>query len=208
MPFISFILVGGWGLSGNRGQCGHCGHFFDRAHYYSEDYAIYFFRNPNYGLMWCYNCTYVSVLTQSKLLGIIPTPALQYKDAVHPAQLKSNNYFNRMDTDSGLVAGIHLVRMIWNCLFARAKLQTNSEEPYTQTVELALEKLPPELVALMISIVSRISRVIPLEQQIEEGAYMGRVPNRRQFEEILSQSPNKSAASEALEALSGYPNPP
>ncbi len=187
-------------------QCANCGHLFSDEHpYYSEDFASYYSRSPIFALTWCYHCSYVTSYTQPLLAKIIRTPALKVKKTLPINKIDEEPLYKVRENEMGLFAGAHLMRMVWHCLNARIDLENSENSDNMESaVHLAMEKLSPREVALMVSVTHRAPEFVPLELQIEEGAYLkDRIPISS-FESWISSSKKSKVIDVILEMVKEF----
>lgn len=186
--------------------CPHCG----RPHggnspYFSADFAAYVSVESRLLLRWCFHCRHVLIYRVPILLSLVRIPFLRFKGGLDFDTFYETPIARTEDKRMGLWAAAHLVRMVWNCLNARVEEETGSENPQ-QAMELALEKLPPREVALMIVVTEASAQLVPLEQQIQEGKYLGNLDLRFgvSMRNWVRASRRKDAADATLRALEGY----
>ncbi len=155
-------------MTTRNSQCSNCGHLFSDEHpYYSEDFAGWYSRHSSFLLRWCYHCSYVSSYVRPTFIKVIKLPGLRLKNSIPIGSVDNEPLWKTEDKELGLFAGSHLMRMVWHCLNARIELEQGESESKENVVHLALEKLPPREVALMIFVTSHGREIIPLEQQIQ-----------------------------------------
>ncbi len=192
-------------MTTRNSQCSNCGHLFSDEHpYYSEDFAGWYSRHSSFLLRWCYHCSYVSSYVRPTFIKVIKLPGLRLKNSIPIGSVDNEPLWKTEDKELGLFAGSHLMRMVWHCLNARIELEQGESESKENVVHLALEKLPPREVALMIFVTSHGREIIPLEQQIQEGAYIKDSIPIPLFEQWISSSPKKDAVRGTLETLSAF----
>jgi len=189
-----------------RSQCGHCGHLFSDDHpYYSEDFAAYFCPQPMFSLTWCLHCTYVSIHKRTGLQSLLRAPIMKFQKVVPLDKLSSEPLGKIPHPEMKGFAVGHLVRMAWHALNARVALDTG-EENHEAAVHLAMTKMPPGEVALMVMTTVHANQMIPLEHQIQEGLYLGDKLNvgTGPFRQWIQSSKRREHAKETLERLDGF----
>lgn len=192
-------------MTTRNSQCPNCGHLFSDEHpYYSEDFAGWYSQRPSFALRWCYHCTFVSSYVQPTYLKVIKLPGLRLKGSVPIRNVDNEPLWKTEDKKLGLFAGAHLMRMVWHCLNARIELEHGESESKEDVVHLALEKLPPREVALMVFVTAHSREIVPLEEQIQEGAYIKDAIPISMFEHWISSSPAKEEARGTLETLNAF----
>lgn len=160
-------------LSQRTSQCAKCGHLCNDANpFFSEDFAAYFCRSPMVALSWCYHCGFVSLYKRPALAALLRSRALKLSGTVSLEALREHPLGQVKDTEIGGSAALHLLRMIWSCLQARIELENGSKDPEA-AMHLAIEKLEPSDAALMAVMTANAGLLVPLEQQIMEGNYLG-----------------------------------
>jgi hypothetical protein len=193
-------------MSKQDAQCANCGHPYNNEEaYYSEDFACYFSPDSIFSLTWCFHCTYTSIYNRPWFLRIVGAPFLRLKATLPTNLISDHPLWRAKDEYMGLFAGAHLLRMIWHCLIARAALEHGDANQEEAAMHLALKKLPPSAVALMAIMTAKARDIVPLEQQFQEGLYLGerlQVPTLKSW---ISSSPDAVVAAAALEFLSNFP---
>lgn len=190
-------------------KCNHCGyaHYVDHP-YYSEDYAAYFSRRPIFSLRWCFNCSYVmTYVATSAFIRLIGGPHLKFKVANQLSTIEHNSFWHAKDSELGLFAGAHLMRMVWHCLNARAAIMMNAEEEDSHpelAMSLAASKLPPREVALMAALTIHAPRIIPREQQIQEGKSLHHRVDPWTTRSWITSLPDSPTKEETLRLFDGY----
>ncbi len=194
-------------MTTRHSECPNCGHLFSDEHpYYSEDFAAWYSIQPSFLLQWCYHCTYVSSYVQPSFIKFIKLPVLRLKCSVPIRSVDDEPLWKTEDKKLGLFAGAHLMRMVWHCLNASIELEHGESESKENVVHLALKKLPPREVALMIYVTSLARDNVPRKQQIQEGVYIeDSIPIPMPlFEQWVSSSPKKDAVSGTIETLNAF----
>lgn len=157
--------------SANQPQCGHCGYFYDgEPTFYSEDYARYYIESPITIINWCFHCTRVSVLKQSKMMGLIPTNSMKYVAVMTVDQFIPSEYGTIQDYEVSMV-GPQLLRLIWLSLLQHQSETKDSKEHFL-AFKLCLEKFSPLTIASMLFVIKNYQGFASLERQLYEGTYM------------------------------------
>ena len=196
-------------------QCAHCGHaYYVDNPYYSEDFAAYFSRRPIFSLRWCFNCSHVlTYRATSVFIRMIGGPHLRFNTASRLETVDQNSFWHKKDPALGLFAGAHLMRMVWHCLNARAAVMLGSAEDGDASnrrrhpefaLELAMSRLPPREVALMVAMTVHESQIIPREQRIQEGTSLHSGANPWKTRSWISSLPDGPTKEETLRLFDCY----
>lgn len=154
-------------------QCGHCGYIFAEGNpYFSSDHAAYFSRPDLICLTWCYSCSHVCSYERVRLLGFFPLPAIRSTGSFPINDIPQKKVCMTKDRALGFNAGFQLLRMVWNSLVERAALEFGEEGKHQNAMKLAFGKLCARDIAAMAVMTTYADRIIPLEQQIQEGFYI------------------------------------
>lgn len=192
-------------MSGRHSQCPTCGYYYsDEDAFYSEDCARYYSMKPLFVLTWCYHCAHVAVHERPFLARLLRAQAVRYTESASPSGMGEHRLFRKDDPRLGAFAGAHLMRMVWHCLTARAALEAPEADHGEVAMHLALRKLVPRDVALMAAVTSTAPMMVPLEQQLLEGAYLGEPVLLGSLKAWIASAPNQTEAQAALSALDGY----
>jgi len=186
--------------------CENCGHALDssQGYYYSENFARYICRDPLFVLMWCYHCSHVSIYEQRKVLGFIKAPQVFLSEVVPIQNWPDHRRCKVKDQQLGFFAGAHLMRMTWHCLMERAKLDFGDHNQEEKALQIALRKLTPRDVALMVVVTSNAHRMIDIAQQIEEGKYLQDHISLDSMKRWLANCGDSLDTRETLAAISSY----
>jgi hypothetical protein len=188
-------------------SCGHCRRAFGgEGQFYSETFARFFSREPMFLLTWCFHCTHISLDSQTWYFRMMRVPMVKRTRTLPITALRDLPHTKSAWPGLEGFVGGHLLRMVWNCLSLRVERELGAEKPEA-VVHLAMEKLPPREVALMVMMTVNAPRLVPLEQQIHEGKYLGdSLLTLGSMQNWISSSPNHKAAAAALEMLTRYPD--
>ncbi len=155
-------------------KCDACDRPFSGSNpYFSADFARYFSPTNNFALTWCFSCARVLIYRRPFIHRLTRLPVLRFKEAHGLPVARETAYLRQRDRYLGFVAGVHLMRMIWHCLCERVEVNGYRGSRDAAAMHLALKKLPARDVAVMAAITIHARRVIPVEQQIQEGLYVG-----------------------------------
>ena len=146
--------------------------FSDNAGYYSEDFARHIDRKNKLMLQWCYNCNYVIVFRQVKMLGIFPLPYLTPKEELPLSELSSHEIAKTEDLEIGGMAISNLLRPVWWAFLCRAKLSVSEEDAPAIALREMIERLPVPEAVLCLVVTSEAHLALPLEVQLEQGKYL------------------------------------
>ncbi|MBM0104724.1 hypothetical protein JM946_08195 [Steroidobacter sp. S1-65] len=184
--------------------CAHCGHSFTEPYgYFSVDFARYYSRKPLCLFSWCFQCSHITVARQPWYFRLVRMPLCKVQRTLPSSALVDLPRCEANDPEAGTFVGSHLMRMVWHCVNARVAAERGHED-HEAALHLALEKLAPREVALMIMMTVAARRLIPLEQQIQEGMYLKDLFTVGRFKQWLATCRDRQAAAGTLEMLRAY----
>lgn len=160
-------------MENDRQQCFNCGYFYENGlTYYSEDFARYWSPSPIFSVNWCFHCKKVTTYKQVKALGLFKIQAVKPDKVMTLEQFTSSPLGKQNDYERGKVVS-QFIRLIWHSLLEHQDEESRKDvNKQYSTFELALNKLPPEIVAFMLHVLENYHLFADLPRQLQEGIYV------------------------------------
>lgn len=173
---------------------------------YSEDYAVFIPSDMAYCIQLCMRCLHVTAMKRAKAFGFIKLPGFVLDRTMPIEAFLGDPLGSRKDPQIGGQSSMHLMRIAWQSLLAQSELDVGSKDK-KHALHLAMDKFNPPIVAGMMFAAAHAAQLVPLEQQLEEGAYLmasDQTLRKSEIQQWISEHPDKKKREAVLEWLSGY----